>query len=535
MADSRETEPATEPQVNSPVSESISETVPAPTVPVPSTDATSADAPPSPTETSESAIPINAGTPEPVEAADGSETGASVEDAVSEAMAEQKVKIGRQDGGPAPKRRHEPRPNIAETPRSERTEPIEAPSKRDDLDGDLQAEFDAMFDEGAVDDLMGSQAISEAASKTIELDSRVHGEVTRITGEDVFISLGGPNEGIAPLKQFKTPPEVGQNVEMVVAKYNREDGYYELIVPGAAMSVGDWSDIDEGALVEARITGSNTGGLECMVNQIPGFIPASQIAIHRVEDFSDYHDQKLPCIVTEANPNRKNLVLSHRSVLEREQEEKRVELMQSLAVGDIRDGVVRRIQDFGAFVDIGGIDGLIHISQLSWDRVNHPSDVLTEGESIQVKVEKIDPETGKIGLSYRALQAHPWDDVEQEYPVGTTQSGTVTKIANFGAFVRLGPGVEGLIHISELAHHRVVRVDTMVKEGQEVEVKILDVDAEKQRMSLSLKALVQAPADNKKKVEEEEEVPAEPRIKHDGPLKGGTDRPSGGDSFGLKW
>jgi small subunit ribosomal protein S1 len=212
-------------------------------------------------------------------------------------------------------------------------------------------------------------------------------------------------------------------------------------------------------------------------------------------------------------------------------------LLASIAVGDVREGVVRRIQDFGAFVDIGGVDGLIHISQLSWDRVEHPSDVVQEGQTIQVKVEKIDPETGKIGLSYRSLEENPWTNVEQEFSVGSIQNGTVTKIANFGAFVRLGVGVEGLIHISELAHHRVHRVDTIVKEGQEVEVKVLEVDAEKQRMSLSLKALIQKAEETKKKAaEDEEDVLPESRLpKHEGPLKGGTGRASSGDSFGLKW
>ena len=452
----------------------------------------------------------------------------------------QKVKIGRQDDGPPPKRRHEPRPNIAETPKhAKRPRPITPPSKRDGLDGDLQSEFDELFGgeglEEGIDDLMGGQGAS--AGTIIELDSRVQGTVARVVGDDVFVTLGGPNEGIASAKQFKVPPGIGESVEVVVARYNAEDGYYEVAVPGASVSVSDWSDIEEGSVVDARVTGSNSGGLECMVNGIRGFIPASQIAIYRVENFEEYVDKKLTCVVTEANPNRKNLVLSHRSIMEREQEAQRAELLASIAVGDVREGIVRRVQDFGAFVDIGGIDGLVHISQLSWDRVEHPSDVVQEGQTITVKVEKIDPETGKIGLSYRSLQEHPWANVEEDFPVGSIQTGTVSKIAAFGAFVRLGMGVEGLVHISELAHHRVHRVDTIVKEGQEVEVKVQDVDSEKQRMSLSMKALIQqADTQKKKAAEEEEDVLPEALLpKHDGPLKGGTNRPSSGESFGLKW
>ncbi|HIF32679.1 MAG: S1 RNA-binding domain-containing protein [Pirellulaceae bacterium] len=448
-----------------------------------------------------------------------------------------KVKVGRQDGGPAPKRRHQPRPNVAETPTiARRPNPVTLPSKRENLEGDLQAEFDDIFSESSIDDLMDGVGSDASSTAPLEIEAHVQGTVTRVVGDDVFIALGGHHDGVASNRHFKTPPGIGEKIEVVVARFNAEDGYYEVSIPGASVVVGDWSDIEEGAVVEARVTGSNTGGLECVVGSAKAFIPASQISIYRVENFDEFINQKLVCTVTEANPNRKNLVLSRRSILEREQEEKRAELIASIKVGDVRDGIVRRIQDFGAFVDIGGIDGLVHISQLSWDRVNHPSDVVEEGQTIQVKVEKIDPETGRIGLSYRNLQEHPWDNVEETFTAGSVHAGVVSKIANFGAFVKLATGVEGLVHISELAHHRVVRVDTIVKEGQDVEVKVLDVDREKQRMSLSLKALQQRPTDSKKRPEQDEDVVAEPLLpKHEGPLKGGVDHPSGGEQFGLKW
>ena len=448
-----------------------------------------------------------------------------------------RVKIGRQDGSPPPKRRHQPRPNIAETPTvAKRTRPIEPPSKRDKLAGDLQAEFDDIFSESSIDDLMSGDANDANSTDPLEIEAQVEGTVTRVVGDDVFVSLGGPNDGVVPTRQFKTPPGIGEKITVVVASFNADDGYYEVSLPGASITVGDWSDVEEGSLVEARVTGSNTGGLECVVGNVRAFIPASQISMYRVENLNEFIDQKFVCMVTEANPNRKNLVLSRRSVLEREQEEKRAELIASIKVGDVHDGIVRRILDFGVFVDIGGIDGLVHISQLSWDRVNHPSEVVEEGQTIQVKVEKIDVETGKIGLSYRSLQEHPWDKVEEMFAVGSVHTGPISKIANFGAFVKLAPGVEGLVHISELAHHRVVRVDTIVKEGQDVEVKVLDVDREKQRMSLSLKALQQRPTDSKKRKEQDEDVVIEPLLpKHDGPLKGGVDHPAGGEQFGLKW
>ena len=155
------------------------------------------------------------------------------------------------------------------------------------------------------------------------------------------------------------------------------------------MAIGDWSDLSEGAIVDARVTGSNTGGLEVSVNNIRGFIPASQIEIFRVENFGEYTNKKLTCVVTEINPQKKKLVLSHRAITERENEAKRAELLKTLEVGQLRDGTVTKLMDFGAFVDLGGVEGLIHISKLSWDRVTHPKEILKEGESVKVKIERI--------------------------------------------------------------------------------------------------------------------------------------------------
>src|SRR5262249_379210 len=262
--------------------------------------------------------------------------------------------------------------------------------------------------------------------------------------------------------------------------YNSEDNLYHVSVAGGAVVSGNWADIADGSLVEARITGSNTGGLECQVGNIRGFIPVSQISMYRVENTADYVGQKLICVVTESNERRGNLVLSRRAVLEREKEESKKALLAELQPGQMREGTVRKIHDFGAFVDLGGVDGMIHVSQLSWERVKHPSEVVQEGQKVRVRIEKIDEATGKISLSLKNPEEHPWTNIEQRFPVGTTIKGPVTRIAQFGAFVRLAPGVEGLIHISELAHHKVYKVENVVKEGEEVECKILEVDGEAQ-------------------------------------------------------
>ena len=329
-------------------------------------------------------------------------------------------------------------------------------------------------------------------------------------------------------------PEAGTQLKVIPTRYLVDDNLYEVSVPGASVEVQDWSDLSEGVTVEVRVTGHNKGGLECEVNHIRGFMPISQVSLYRVDDLEPFVGQTLQCLVTEANPDRRNLVLSHRAILEREKQASREKLLQELQVGQVCEGIVRRLQNFGAFVDLGGIDGLIHVSQLSWDRVGHPSDVLEEGQKVQVRIEKIDPATGKIGLSYRDLLEDPWQDAQTKYAAGSVVNGTVTKIMEFGAFVKLAPGVEGLVHISEIAHHRVHKVGAFLKEGQPVQVKILSVDPQNQRLSLSIKAAQAVPVEETAE-EEEPELTTKVVPDRKEPLQGGLGRKTGGDQFGLNW
>jgi small subunit ribosomal protein S1 len=394
-----------------------------------------------------------------------------------------------------------------------------------------QEELEAALGEMSLDRMLMGQDQDE---EQLAPDTRRRGTVVKVDAEYVFVALGGQHEGLVPRRQFPAPPELGQQVEVLVARFSPDDGLYEVTLPGAAVDVDDWSDLEEGMVVEARITGHNPGGLECEVNHLRGFIPASQVSLYRVEDLSSYTGQKLACVVTEANPRRRNLVLSHRAVLEREREEKRRKLLEELEPGQIREGVVRSLRDFGAFVDLGGLDGLVPLGQLSWERIEHPRDVLQEGQRVRVRVDRVDPQSGKVSLSYRDLLEHPWTDIEQRFSPGAIVPAVVTKIMEFGAFARVATGVEGLIHVSELAHRRVQRVSQVVQEGDEVQVKILAVDAENQRMSLSIKA-VQAVAAEPAEQEESAEQPEPPVVKPQGPLKGGTDRKTGGEQFGLRW
>ena len=413
---------------------------------------------------------------------------------------------------------------------------VEVPSLRQPLAADLEDELNAAFGGSDLDSmLIGDEMLQ--VGKSIEEGQRLQAKIVKAQEEFVFVSLGGPNEGMVPSTQFETEPEIGSQVEVVVRGFNREEGLYEVTLPGNAVEVSEWDDINEGEVIEVLVTGSNTGGLECKAGAIRGFIPASQVAEYRVENLAELVDQKVLCVVTEANERRGNLVLSRRAVLEREKEAKRAERMASISVGDSVEGTVTKILDFGAFVDIGGLDGLLHISQLSWDRVNHPSEVVEVGQKVEVRIDKIDEQSGKIGLSYRSLADHPWNDIDSRFSVGSVCKGTVSRIAEFGAFVKVATGVEGLVHISELAHHRVSNVSNVVSEGEEIDVKVLSVDTANQRMSLSIKGAQAAPEPKEEDTKQEEELPpAKPVLpKHQGPLKGGTGSSSGGERFGLKW
>ena len=413
------------------------------------------------------------------------------------------------------------------------------PNIRDQLSPELEAEYLAAVGELSFDNLMQSDTAG-APPTELAPDTRVTGRVAKIHRDNIFVDLPGRSQGVVPLRQFEEPPAEGAELELVVAKFNADEGLYELTRPNVAVEVGNWEDVAEGQIVDVTITGSNKGGLECQIAGLRGFIPLGQLSMYRVEHPEDYVGQRLACVVTEANRDRRNLVLSHRAVMEREREEKRGKLLEELAVGQLREGIVRSLKDFGAFVDLDGADGLIHVSQLSWDRVNHPSEVLEVGQKVKVRVEKFDKDTGKISLSYREVGENPWDKAASKYYAGARVDGKVSRLMDFGAFVKLEPGVEGLIHVSELAYNRVWRPSDVLSEGQQVEVKVLSVDAEKQRISLSLKALADRPMKpgQEKKADEDLALPPgapKPPRKTNQPLKGGTTRPSDGEKFGLNW
>jgi ribosomal protein S1 len=456
-----------------------------------------------------------------------------------------RIKIGSEREGEADVAKANPvtpgTPPPTAKPQAPKREPkhYPPPNVRDQLTPELEAEYAAALGELSLENLLSEEA-GGAPPPELAPETRVTGTVAKIHREDVFVDLANRNQGLVPMRQFEEPPAVGAVLELVVTRFNAEEGLYELSRPTAAVNVGNWDDVREGQIIDVTVTGSNKGGLECQVSGVRGFIPMGQLSVYRVENPEEYVGQRLACVVTEANRDRQNLVLSHRAVMERERQEQREKLLQELAVGQLREGIVRSMKDFGAFVDIGGIDGLVHVSQLSWDRVKHPSEVLEVGQKIKVRVEKFDKDTGKVGLSYREVGENPWDKVQSKYYVGAQVKGVVSRLMEFGAFVKLEPGVEGLAHISELAHNRIWRTSDAVSEGQEVNVKGRAVDTEKQRISLSIKALLDRPRKpGEEKVEDEDlapppDAPKAPRKRNE-QLKGGVGQPSGGDKFGLNW
>ncbi len=340
--------------------------------------------------------------------------------------------------------------------------------------------------------------------------------------DDVFVDVGGRTQGVVPRSQFPDFPEgrppINTEIEVLITGFDRSNELLLCCRPGYA-EVVDWSSVAKGQVVEARVTAINKGGLEVIVNGIRGFLPASQVDLNRVEDLNAFVNQRLQCLVTDVNPAERNLVVSRRAYLEKEREAAKQRLWAELAQGQVRSGVVRSIRDFGVFVDLGGVVGLIHVSDLSWSRVEKPEDVVQVGQTVQVKVLKIDPNSHKISLGLKQLQADPWASLETRYPPGSLVTGKVIRLADFGAFVELEPGIDGLIHISELSHQHVRRPGDVVRVGQEVQVRILKVDPAQKRISLSLKAMTEAPPT---------EAPAKPAKQRKGPpehlrkpLKGG--------------
>lgn len=355
-----------------------------------------------------------------------------------------------------------------------------------------------------------SQSMEDAMNSVQEVNvgDVVSGEVLVIEDKQVVVGIEGAGvEGVVPAKELSTSPvedinevvKVGDTLDLVVISTigkDKENGSY-LLSKRRLDAKKVWEDIEKdfqaGNIIEAPVTNVVKGGLVVDVG-VRGFVPASMVEDHFVADFSEYKGQTLAFKIVEIEPSENRLILSHKAVVETEKEEKKKEILANIHEGDVIDGRVARITDFGAFVDLGGIDGLVHVSEISHSHVAKSSDALAVGDEVKVKVLSINPEQERVSLSIKDTLPGPWTDIEEKATVGSVLDGKVKRLTSFGAFVEVFPGVEGLVHISQISHKHIATPHEVLHEGDEVQVKVLEVHPEEHRIALSIKALEEKPA-----------------------------------------
>jgi small subunit ribosomal protein S1 len=336
-------------------------------------------------------------------------------------------------------------------------------------------------------------SLYEESLKTLGEGEIVRGTVLSVDSNEVTVDIGGKSEGVIPLQEFANRDEIkpGDQVEVYLEKMENQDGLVVLSKQRADF-VRVWDRVkeayDKGELVEGKLIRKIKGGVVVDLYGVEAFLPGSQIALRQVQNVDSLLGQGVHVKIIKLNKRRRNIVVSRRVVLEEERQRLKSEVMKELAKDQIREGVVKNITDFGAFVDLGGIDGLLHITDMSWGRVSHPSELVKIGDKIRVKVLNFDPEKERISLGLKQLTAYPWEGVAEKYPPGTKVKGKVVSITDYGAFVELEKGVEGLIHVSEMSWtHRVRHPSKILNIGDEVEAVVLKVDQANEKISLGLK------------------------------------------------
>jgi len=341
----------------------------------------------------------------------------------------------------------------------------------------------------------------------------VKGEVLTIDDDrQVIVGIEGAGvEGVVPAKELSTKPvenvtdavKIGDVLDLVVISKignDKENGSY-LLSHRRLEARKVWDEIqkqaDNGETITGTVSQVVKGGLVVEVG-VRGFVPASMITDHFVEDLNEFKGQELEFQIIEIEPSENRLILSHKAIVQAQRKEAAEKLFATLEVGSIVEGTVARMTNFGAFVDLGGVDGLVHISEISYDRVEKAADVLENGQKVNVKVLSVDQERARISLSIKQTLAGPWDDIADKAPEGSVLTGTVKRLTAFGAFVEVFPGVEGLVHISQISHSHIATPADVLTPGQEVQVKVLEVHPENQRLGLSIKALEEKPASEEK-------------------------------------
>ncbi|CAH1850403.1 30S ribosomal protein S1 [Convivina intestini] len=343
----------------------------------------------------------------------------------------------------------------------------------------------------------------------IKVGDVVTGEVLAIDNDNqAVIGLHTGEEGVVPAREYSDDRnvsladnlKVGDTIETVVISNVTSDkeGVSYLLSKKRLEARKAWEKLSfgEGDVVDAKVLNAVRGGLIVDVNGVRGFVPASMVAERFISDLNQFKGEDIKAEVIEIDPAKARLILSRKAVAAQERAEKLAEAFNRLEVGEVVEGKVARLTDFGAFVDLGGVDGLVHVSEISHDRVKNPADVLSKGETVQVKILALDSDRGRISLSIKATQPGPWDEVAEKAPAGTVLEGTVKRVKDFGAFVEIFPGIEGLVHVSQISHKRIENPADVLKSGDKVKVQVLDVKPAEERISLSMKALEEKPADN---------------------------------------
>ncbi|GIW77369.1 MAG: hypothetical protein KatS3mg104_2432 [Phycisphaerae bacterium] len=357
---------------------------------------------------------------------------------------------------------------------------------RPGTDVDLQKQVDAALAGVSVDQLLHAPPAAESRARIHGLQTGIIHSINIQKGE-VLVELDGKNQGVVPLTQFDTEPRIGDVMDFFVDRYDEKESIYKLLKKGAAQLHAQWESLQPGQILEGTVSAMNKGGLEVQIGSIRAFMPAGQVDIQYHKDISIFIGQKLQVAVQKVDRRNHNLIVSRRQVLEQERKEKQKALFDELAEGQTRRGTVRSVTDYGAFVDLGGADGLIHISELSHRRGVKASDVVQVGDLVDVKVTKFDRETGKISLSLKQLMADPWQGAETKYPVGSQVTGRVARIEKFGAFIEIEEGLEGLLPLSEISWQRVSRVEDVLKIDDIVKLSVITIDPVAKKLTFSLK------------------------------------------------
>jgi small subunit ribosomal protein S1 len=361
-------------------------------------------------------------------------------------------------------------------------------------------------------------AAMESSFRDFKDGDIVEGDVVKIDRDEVLLDIGYKSEGVIPAKELSIrhdvkPGEVvqvGEHMEALVLQKEDKEGRL-ILSKKRAQYERAWGKIEEtmqsGQTIKGPVIEVVKGGLILDIG-LRGFLPASLVDLRRVRDLQPFVGQELEAKIIELDRNRNNVVLSRRAFLEESQSEGRKTFLQNLQKGERRKGTVSSIVNFGAFVDLGGVDGLVHVSELSWKHVDHPQEVVSVGQEVEVEVLDVDLERERVSLSLKATQEDPWKEFERTSQAGAIIDGTVTKLVPFGAFVRVAQGIEGLVHISEISHEHVDAPESVLSVGQEVKVKVIDVDVSRRRVSLSMRQVTSAPPKPK-------EIEVEPEVERD--------------------